>query len=133
VVAALISAFLRRLRTRALSALRALSPARRQGGQYTCATNDLTARFEEQLSTAADAAISLARRDLYHVIWRPLSPAERLAARGEVTIGDVATIMQLRYGIIVVPREPIAAALRTAYEARSGRIDLKTDAYTIDH
>jgi hypothetical protein len=129
VIAAPISALRRRLRTRALTALRALSPARRQGGQYTCATNHLTARFEQQLSTAADAAISLARRDLYDVTWRPLSPAERLAARGEVTIDDVATIMQLRYGIIVVPREPIAAALRTAYEARSGRIDLTTDAY----
>jgi hypothetical protein len=130
VVAATTSALHRRLRTRALSAFRSDFPARRQGGQYTCATNHLTARFYQRLLAAADAAISLARRELYDVTWHRLSPAERLAARGEVTIDDVATIMQLLYGITVTPREIIAAALRTAYEARSGRIDLTTDAYT---
>jgi hypothetical protein len=89
----------------------------------------LTARFYQRLLAAADAAISLARRELYDVTWHRHSPAERLAARGEVTIDDVATIMQFLY-ITVTPREIIAAALRTAYKARSGRIDLTTDSYT---
>ncbi|MER0477062.1 hypothetical protein ABR737_01585 [Streptomyces sp. Edi2] len=90
---------------------------------------ELTARFDQQLRTAADAAISLARRALYDVTWRRLMPQERLTARGEVTVEDVTDAMQLLYGIVAIPPEKTAAALRAAYEAREGHVDLTTDAY----
>lgn len=89
----------------------------------------VTAEFDAQLLSAADAAVSLARRALYDVTWHRLPPSERLAARGEVTVEDVAEIMQLAHGVAFIPPERIAAALRYAFEERSGYIDLTTDAY----
>ena len=108
-----------------LAALRALLP----GGAGRRPGTPVTSQFDEQLLSAADAAVSLARRTLYDVTWPSLPPRERLDARGEVTVDHVADIMQMVHGIMVIPPERIAEALRTAYEARAGRIDLTTDAY----
>ncbi|MFF9786366.1 hypothetical protein [Streptomyces nigrescens] len=89
----------------------------------------LAAEFDQQLLDAADAAISLARRALYDVVWPQLPPRERLHAFGEVTVENVTELMHLHYGIAAIPPERAAAALRARYEARSGRMDLTTDAY----
>ncbi|WP_329020368.1 hypothetical protein [Streptomyces sp. NBC_01601] len=109
----------------ALAALRLLLAAR--AGRHPGVT--LAAQFDAQLLAAADAAVSLARRTLYDVTWYGIAPRERLAARGEVTVEDVAEIMRTAHGILFIPPERIARALRTAYEARAGYIDLRTDAY----
>ncbi|MCX4784139.1 hypothetical protein [Streptomyces sp. NBC_01264] len=96
----------------------------------TSAQAALAAQFDQQLLDAADAAVSVARRTLYDTVWPQLPPRERLSAFGVVSVEDVTDLMYRRHGIVAIPPERAAAALRARYEARSGRIDLHTDAYS---
>ncbi|WP_432139948.1 hypothetical protein [Streptomyces sp. bgisy154] len=114
---------------RALAALLSLLPGHPRRGPGQEAGTPHVAEFDAQLLAAADAAVSLARRALYDVAWPGLPPGERLAARGEVTVEDVAEIMYLAHGVAFIPPARVAAALRCAFEARAGYVDLTTDAY----
>ena len=114
---------------RALTGLLWLLPGHPGRGLGKGAGTPRVAEFDAQLLAAADAVVSLARRALYDVTWPGLPPGERLAARGEVTVEDVAEIMHLAHGLAFIPPARVAAALRCAFEARAGYVDLTTDAY----
>lgn len=114
-------------RPRLLRSALALLPSRRRAASAQAA---LGAQFDRQLLGAADAAISVARRALYDVTWPQLPPRERLSAFGVVSVEDVTDLMHLLHGVVAIPPGRAAAALRARYEARSGNIDLRTDAYS---
>lgn len=78
---------------------------------------DPARHFRSQMKTCADMAISAARRKA--------APDQR----GTVTVADVLACASEHFGLIAVPPEQAASALRARYELRSGSFDLNTDAY----
>jgi hypothetical protein len=81
------------------------------------AAERLTRHFQAQMRTAADMAISAARRTA--------APGER----GQVNVADVLACAHDHFGLVAIPPEQAAMALRARYEYRAGGFDLDTDAY----
>lgn len=90
---------------------------RRRERRRVAALARLSAHFDAQLRSAADMAISHARRTA--------APTER----GSVTVADVSGTAYEHFGLAAIPPERAAAALRARYELRTGAFDLDTDVY----
>lgn len=93
---------------------------RRRERRRTAALARLSAHFDAQLGRAADIAISRARR--------AAAPTER----GSVLVEDVSWAAYEHFGLVAIPPEKAAAALRSRFELRTGAFDLDTDAYQYD-
>ncbi|MFH9016440.1 hypothetical protein ACH4C6_34470 [Streptomyces sp. NPDC017943] len=101
---------------------------RRAERRRAAALAALAAHFDAQLATAADIAITRARRELM-ATWPALRPADQLTARGSVTVADVQEAAWEHFGLAAVPPDRAAYVLRNRYEWRTGSLDLDTDAY----
>lgn len=89
----------------------------RRKRRSAAALKKMAEHFETQLSASADIAISRARK--------AAAPDER----GSVLVDDVAGAAWEHFGLLAVPREHAAAALRARFELRAGALDLDTDAF----
>ncbi|MER7659798.1 hypothetical protein [Streptomyces albidoflavus] len=101
---------------------------RRAERRRAAALARLSAHFDAQLAAATDIAITRARRELM-ATWPVLPPADRLTARGSVSVADVQAVAWEHFGLGAVPPDRAAAVLRNRYEWRTGTLDLDTDAY----
>ncbi|MFD3622583.1 hypothetical protein ACFWWT_47140 [Streptomyces sp. NPDC058676] len=107
--------------------IRALAKRRRER-RAAAALARLAAHFDAQLLAAADIAITRARRTLSaRMLTLPLQ--DRLNDRERVDVDDVLAVAHEHFGLVAIPPERAAAALRARYDHRTGAMDLDTDAY----